>query len=153
MVGGLHQLAISIFGVRVTYGFYLKCSGYQESTMIVQIVKEDFFFNSDDWSVSDYIFKYFEKMYGPHTINVFANCKNKTVKRFYLKYWNPGATGGDSFVYYCSGVNCWILLPPFFACKVLKQIQLCHARGILIITKWLSSLFWPMIWNKIIQSY
>lgn len=27
-------------------------------------------------------------------------------------------------------------------------MQLCHAHETLVIPKWMSSLFWPVIWNK-----
>lgn len=56
-------------------------------------------FDNDDLSVSDHIFRYFKKVGGPYTIDVFANCKNNKTIRFYSKYWNPGSTGVDAFAY------------------------------------------------------
>lgn len=139
MVDELHQLAMSIFGECVKHGILLEVQwiprNYNDCADSYSRI-----FDKDDWSVSDHIFRYFEKNWGPYTIDVFANCKNN-VTRFYSKYWNPGSTGVDAFAYDWSGENCWIVPPPFIVCKVLKHMQLCNAHGTLVIPKGLSSLF------------
>lgn len=111
MVDELHQLAMSIFGVCVKHGILLEVQwiprNYNDCADSYSRI-----FDKDDWSVSDHIFRYFEKNWGPYTIDVFANCKNNKVNRFYSKYWNPGSTGVDAFAYDWSGENCWIVPPP-----------------------------------------
>lgn len=43
--------------------------------------------------------------------------------------------------------NCWVVPPPVVICRVIVHMKICKAFGTLIIPKWKSSLFWPMVWN------
>ena len=152
MVDELHQLALCIFGICVQYGILLEVQWIPREYNVYA----DYYsriFDSDDWGISENIFRFFDKIWGPFTIDVFANCKNKKVQRFFSKYWNPGALGVDAFAHDWSSENCWIVPPPSLVCKVLKHMHLCSAHGTLIIPKWLSSLFWPMVWNESKKSY
>lgn len=98
MVDELHQLAMNIFSVCVKYGILLEVQwiprNYNDCADSYSRI-----FDNDDWGVSDHIFRYFEKVWDPYTIDVFANCKNNKVIRFYSKYWNPSSTGVDAFAY------------------------------------------------------
>jgi hypothetical protein len=38
--------------------------------------------DADDWTVSDYIFRHFDKVYGPHTVDRFASFYNTKLRRF-----------------------------------------------------------------------
>lgn len=67
--------------------------------MIVQIVIVGFLFAMIGvYQITYIVFKYFEKNMGSSYENVFANCKNKKVDKFYSKYWNPGATVVDDMI-------------------------------------------------------
>ena len=44
--------------------------------------------------------------------------------------------------------NSWIVPPPNLICKVINHLQLCNAEGVLVVPKWRSALFWPMLWDE-----
>lgn len=121
MIDELYQLVMSIFGVFVKYGILLEVQwilrNYNDCVDSCSRI-----FDKDDWSVLDYIFRYFEKIWGLYIIDVFVNCKNNKVNRFYLKYWYLGLIGVDVFVYDWFGENCWIVLFFVIVCKVLKYM-------------------------------
>jgi hypothetical protein len=55
------------------------------------------FFDFDDWGISDKIFSFFSKLWGPFTCDVFANSDNHKVDKFYSQFWTPGTAGVDAF--------------------------------------------------------
>ena len=60
-------------------------------------------------------------------------------------FWCPGTSGVDAFAYdWRSDLN-WLVPPVCLIPRVLKHLVNCRARGVLVVPKWESSLFWPMI--------
>ena len=62
----------------------------------------DFFskdFDYDDWGVSQKIFDFFDKKWGPFTCDRFADQFNTKLKTFNSKYWCPGTSGVDAFAF------------------------------------------------------
>ena len=56
----------------------------------------------DDWQISNSCFEYIEKLWGPHTVDCFANYYNKTVEKFFSRFWNPNSSEspvGWTFLY------------------------------------------------------
>ena len=51
----------------------------------------------DDWGVSDDFFEYIDSIWGPHTVDRFANANNKKICRFNSVFWNPGSEAVDCF--------------------------------------------------------
>jgi hypothetical protein len=99
----------------------------------------------DDWSVSNTIFEYVSKVYGPFTIDLFAsNITHKLVK-FYSKYWCEGSAGVDAFAYHWGAEYSWVVPPPQLAGKVLGHMKQCKAAGVLLLPKWCSASFWPIL--------
>ena len=60
----------------------------------------------------------------------------------------PGSGGVDAFGFNWSGHNCWIVPPVRLICRTISHLALCRGHGILIIPKWPSSTFWPLLWSS-----
>ena len=65
----------------------------------------------DDWGVSDDFFEYIDSIWGPHTVDRFANANNKKICRFNSVFWNPGSEAVDCFTQDWKDENNW-LVPP-----------------------------------------
>ena len=136
----LHQLALSIFKIALRYSIDLQIdwiprSLNQHGDSISRIV--DF----DDWGVSFEFFLHIDFIWGPHTVDRFADSNNHKLTRFYLRYWNPRSEGVDAFCYD------WLVPPVFLVPRVIRHLTNCKASGTLIVPKWVSSPFWPMLFG------
>ena len=87
-------------------------------------------------------------MWGPHSVDRFANHSNKKLSRFNSKYWNPGTEAVDAFTQDWHGENNWIVPPILYVARAIKHLIHCKSKGTLIVPKWPSSPFWTLIFKK-----
>lgn len=99
----------------------------------------------DDWQLSNTCFECLEEMWGPHSIDCFANFYNKKLSRFYSRFWNPGCEGVDFFVQKVHGENCLVVPPVDMIGKALNYLFVNRAQCTLVVPSWPSSYFWPII--------
>ncbi|CAC5395951.1 unnamed protein product [Mytilus coruscus] len=105
-------------------------------------------FDYDDWGVSRHIFTYFSSLWGPFTCDRFADSMNRKVEFFNSKYFTLDYSGVDVFAYDWSGHNNWLVPPVYLISKCLNHMQLCRARGTLVISKSKSALFCPILVDR-----
>ena len=146
MKSDLHQLALSIFEILIRNSIDLQVDWIPRSfndhaDAISRII--DF----DDWGVSLEFFNYIDHIWGPHTVDCFANFNNRKLTRFYSRYWNPDAEGVDAFCHDWAGENNWLVPPVFLVPRVIRHLAECKAEGTLIVPEWVSSPFWPMLFG------
>ena len=66
----------------------------------------------NDWAVffSAVLFVYFDKTWGPHTVDRFASHLSHQLPTFNSLWWSPGSSGVDCFTW--EGESNWCLPPP-----------------------------------------
>jgi len=103
--------------------------------------------DTDDWQIKPEIFAEINTMWGPFTIDRFANWRNTQLPRFNARYWSPGVEAVDAFTQDWSGVheNNWIVPPPCLALRVIQHLKTCRAKGTLVVPHWPSYPFWPVL--------
>ena len=99
----------------------------------------------DDWEVDSRVFISLGESWGEYEVDRFASNYNTKCGRFNSKYWCPGTEGVDALNQDWAGVNNWIVPPPRLISRVLDHMERCRARGTLILPKWQSAPFWPLI--------
>ena len=99
----------------------------------------------DDWSVSTDFFAYVSSLFGPFTVDRFASPDSAKCARFYSKFWCPGTEGVDAFSVDWAGENNWLVPPIYLISRLIFHLEVCGARGVLVIPKWLSAAFWPTV--------
>ena len=62
-----------------------------------------------------------------------------------ILFQNPGSEEIDAFSQYWFAENNW-LVPPINL--VIRHLVTCKAKGTLIVPKWKSAAFWPLIFSK-----
>ena len=102
----------------------------------------------EDWEVSGKIFDLMNGLWGPFTIDRFANFNNKKLNRYNSLYWNPGSEAIDAFSQNWQFENNWLVPPVFSVLRVIKHLLFCKARGTLIVPKWISAPYWPYIFDE-----
>ncbi|MES9972159.1 MAG: reverse transcriptase domain-containing protein, partial [Candidatus Thiodiazotropha sp.] len=100
-------------------------------------------FDNDDWSIKEWVFTQLNEIWGKFSNDRFAS-NNKCV-RFNSKHWCLGCEGVDAMAQTWSGELNWWVPPPKMLCSCLNKIVLEKACGTLIVPKWQSASFWPLI--------
>ena len=97
------------------------------------------FIDCDDWGVSLYFSTHVNVIWGPHSVNEFANSHNFKPTSFYSCYWNVDCEGVDASCYDWVWENNWLELLVFLIPRVIRYLAHCKAAGALIVTEWVSS--------------
>ena len=102
----------------------------------------------DDWEISKHIFDYFNRIQGPFTLDAFASNITNKVDKFYSQYWCTDSSGVDAFAFDWSNEVVWMVPPPKIIIKTILHCQLCKVKGLMIIPKWTSAPFWPLLYRE-----
>jgi hypothetical protein len=70
---------------------------------------------------------------------------NKKCTRFNSRWWVPGTESVDAFCQNWSGETNWLVPPPRVISLCLEKIAAEKADCTLIIPKWKSAPFWPLL--------
>ena len=119
----------------------------EQNSLADEISREADLVDIEDWGITDAFFKILNTNFGPFTLDAFANFYNAKVKRFFSLFHCPGSSGVDAFSQNWENDNV-LLVPPVNAVgKALSYLVSCKCKGVLIVPRWPSSYFWPLIQN------
>ena len=99
----------------------------------------------DDWMLNPVMFSELDTLWGPHTVDRFADSFNTQLPHFNSRFWCPGSEAIDTFTCDWSKENNWWCLPLFLVPRLLKHAKACKASGTLIVPQWTLALFWPLL--------
>jgi hypothetical protein len=103
-------------------------------------------FESDDWAVRPLFFRYFDRLWGPHTVDRFADQLNAQLPSFFSRFCCPGSSGIDAFAFdWSNAANNWLVPPVHLIIRAVKHLIACKAKGTLVCPKWPSAGFWPVL--------
>ena len=91
------------------------------------------------------LFQWLVRIWGPHTIDRFASPGNAQLNRFNSRFYSPGAEAVDAFTCSWTEDNNWWVPPVHLVPRVIRHAQNTKSQGTLVIPKWLSSPFWPLL--------
>ena len=101
----------------------------------------------DDWGVSPEFFKYVDSIWGPHTIDRFADEYNSKLPSFNSKFWCPSTSGVDAFAFDWGQEMNWLVPPICLVAKAIKHVKASRASATLIVPAWRSAPFWPLLFS------
>ena len=99
----------------------------------------------DSWVVSDTIYSFLNSKWGPFTCDVFASSENNKCSKFYAREPCESCFGVDALKYSWHADNNWMVPPVTLIGKTILHAQFCKATGVLVVPKWVSASFWPML--------
>ena len=101
------------------------------------------------------LFQYLNDIWGPHTIDRFADNKNAKVSRFNSRFWCPGTKGVNAFSLDWSNENNYLVPPVHLITRVIYHAILTKSTGTLIVPWWPSAPFWPLLFqtSNLTQKY
>ncbi|CAC5404855.1 unnamed protein product [Mytilus coruscus] len=62
-----------------------------------------------------------DSMYGPHSVDRFADSNNKKIELFNSRFYTPGSSGVDAFSFDWKEDNNWLVPPIHLVCRVIKH--------------------------------
>ena len=101
--------------------------------------------DTDQWEVTDSLFTYLDQNWGPHTVDRFASNRNSKCAKFNSRNWCTGTQSADAFSASWRYENNWLVPPIKLVLKVLNKLQKEHANGTLVVPKWKSAPYWPVL--------
>ena len=85
--------------------------------------------NHDDWMLNSSIFTWLDTIWGPQTIDRFANLMNTQMQRFNSRFWCPGLEALDAFMCTWARENNWWCPPVHLVPRVVRHAQNTKAKG------------------------
>jgi hypothetical protein len=147
MKENLQAIAMSIFSICLINGISIEIQwipreGNTQADYLSKII------DYEDWGVSEMFFNFMNELWGIYTIDRFANSTNAKLSRFNSLFWNVNTEAVDAFSQNWSGENNWLVPPIYAVIRTVKHLVACKAKGTLIIPKWTSADYWPLIFFK-----
>ena len=102
----------------------------------------------DDWMVHPAVFAQLDLMWGPHTVDRFANASNRQLERFNLRFWEAETEAVDAFTSNWQGEVNWWCPPLNLVPRVIQHARKTRAQGTLIVPEWPSTPFWPILFPR-----
>ena len=100
----------------------------------------------DDWIIQPALFATIDQLWGPHTIDRFANNFNTQLPRFNSRFWCPGTKAVDTFTCDWRHEVNWVCPPPHLISRTIRHAAKTCSRGTLIVPAWPSAPFWPVLY-------
>lgn len=102
-------------------------------------------FDSDSWTVNDNIFGYYNNLWGPYECDRFTTSCNTKCPSYNTKSYEPESSGVNAFNFNWHGTNNWLVPPVSLICDAIKHAQKCDAHGTIIVPKWQTASYWPLV--------
>ena len=106
------------------------------------------FTDLDDWEIMPEIFEYLDSLWGPFSIDRFANEENYKVARFNSRFHCPSTEAIDAFSQNWEGENNWLVPPISNISQTIEHFSRGNTKATLFIPYWKSSVFWPLLMKE-----
>ena len=87
----------------------------------------------DDWYTTQGFFAHLDHIWGPHTVDRFANALNAHLPRFNSRFRVPGTEAVDAFSVSWAAENNWLVPPVHCIIRVIQHLLVCSAFGTLVV--------------------
>ena len=143
-VADLHEISLEIFDLcfqnQITFKpVWVPRIQNKEADRVSRII------DIDDWEITSTFFNYLNSLWGPFTVDRFANFQNKKLQRFNSKYSCPGTEAVDALSQNWEGENNLLIPPINLIPAVIQYIRGNKVTGVLVVPFWESATFWPLL--------
>ena len=104
--------------------------------------------DTDDWEVTSEFFMFMSDIWGPYDVDRFATLENRKTVRFNSRFFDSECEAVDAFTQNWANSNNWLVPPIYLVNKTIMHIVECGGKGTLIVPKWPSAAFWPLLFEK-----
>ena len=105
----------------------------------------------DDYTINEAIFQRINLFWGSHTVDRFACSYNAKVPRFNTEIFSDWLCSSRCLLPRLVHDNDWICPPVCPLIRAVRHVELCKARGTVILPLWRSSCFWTLFCRDGVQ--
>ena len=140
----LQTLAMQIFNFTSTHAIHLEIEWLPRSLndradYLSKVIERD------DWGISWEILHMIIDRWGPLDVDYFASEHNAKLPVFYQNFGVISRLVLDAFTFDWSRSFGLYVPPIILISRVLRKMESCRAKGILVVPEWRSANFWPLI--------
>jgi hypothetical protein len=103
-----------------------------------------------DWKLKPWLFNLFNKIWGPHQVDLFASRHNTQIPMFFSWMPDPEALATDAFLQQWSRLNSWTNPPWILIPKILAKSIREKATMTILVPFWKSAPWFPLIMDLLI---
>ena len=142
----LQMIALSIFNICMSneidiHTVWIPRIENQRADFLSRII------DINDWGTTVNFFQLLDSLWGPHTVDRFANMNNTKLLRLNSLYWNPGSIAVDAFTSDWSGENNWLVPPVSMVSRLINHLIKSNSVGTSVVPKCPSSSFWLLLFH------
>ena len=104
--------------------------------------------DSDDWSLDSFSCQKLFSIFGPFTLDPFADSSNAKISKFFSDFLCPHTSGINAFAHSWNFETVWLCPPVSKIIQTIRKIQLSKVSGILIVPEWTTASFWPILFPQ-----
>lgn len=104
--------------------------------------------DTDEWEVTVEFFDFMNELWGPYDIDRFASHRNRKVQRYNSKFIDFETEAVDAFTQFWGHSNNWLTPPIRLVTRTIFHLLHCKASGTIIVPKWPSCSFWPILFKR-----
>ena len=132
----LHALALKVFSLSIHNNIKLEPEWIlnERADLLCRIV------DYDDWMLNPVVFAEVDRLWGPHSVDRFANWQNCQTTRFNSRCWSPGSEAVDAFTVDWGKENNWVCPPISLIPRIIRHAQVCMARATMLVPVWTMAL-------------
>lgn len=143
----LQEIAERIFKIGFDYSIDINISWIprKENRLADKISK---YFDYDDWQTTEKCFNTLNRLWGPLTIDRFADHENAKTPIFNSRFWCPRTAIVDAFTVAWGNENNYLVSPTSLVSRTLSHMEASKAIGVLVVPYWKSAKFCPLLINS-----
>ena len=143
---GLHKKARRLFDICIRSEIHLEVQWIprtlnQQADYISRLI------DTDAWQITDE-FLSLDGLWGPLSVDCFANYCNHKLPKYLSRFWNRNSSGVNFLFQSLQEENCLVVPPVGIIPRVLHYLKSQQAVGTLVVPLWPSAHFWPLIAHK-----
>ena len=150
---GLIPLLREIWALSLDFGCVMKAEWTSRVNLRHQDQLGRLHPNSEDWTISNFVFQLLDRMWGPHTVDRFAMPFNAKTDRFNCPVRNIESEGCDAFSCDWSGENNWINPGLNLSWNAFDHLRSCRAVGTIIVPTWTSAYWWKRLSDEAVDRH
>ena len=103
------------------------------------------FIDMDDWETTNVFFNKINSLWGPLTVDRFADSNNRKLDRFNAKFNCPGVEKVNAFSQNWEGESNYLVPPVKDIAQVIYKIKNSEVFGTLVVPLWKSETYWSLL--------
>lgn len=106
-----------------------------------------------EWSLKEVVVRRLVERWGPFDVDRFASSERHVCDKYNSRWPDRRASATDAFTQDWGEAQLNLAVPPFaLVARAIRHAQECRAKVVLVVPKWESAPWWPVLWTARVDS-